>query len=376
MRKGSFFLALLAILITGVIQVTPAPAQDTPDYWPTDGWRTSTPEQQGMDSERLANMLTFVEEKEIDLHSIVIIRDGYIVTEVYFPGSDEQTKYHIYSCTKSVISALVGIAIDQGYLEGVDQPILDFFPDREIDHLDDVKQSMTIENFLTMSSGLDWPDPNFTLTGRMVSQSDWVGFVLDRPMAAEPGTTFVYNNGLPHVLSVILQQETGMSTAAFAQQVLFGPLGIRSDDYRWETDWHNTAIGGWGLWLKARDMAKFGYLYLHDGMWDGAQIIPTAWVAASTRGHIFTTSPLTYGYLWWIGPDYYAARGLEAQLIYVVPDQRMVVVFTAALRGTDEMIPDRLMEMYILPAAQSSEPLPANPDGNARLQAAVDAIQE
>ena len=142
MRKRSFFLALLAILITGAIQVAPAPAQDVPDYWPTDGWRTSTPEEQSMDSERLADMLTFVTEKEIDLHSIVIIRNGYIVTEVYFPGSDEQTKYHIYSCTKSVISALVGIAIDQGYLEGVDQPILEFFPDREIDRLDDAKQSI------------------------------------------------------------------------------------------------------------------------------------------------------------------------------------------------------------------------------------------
>jgi len=367
----------VVVLVAGAAVVSPAPAQDLSPYWPTDQWRTSTPEEQGIDSGQLAEMLATIREQELAIDSVLITRHGYIVAEVYLPPNDPDAVHQLFSCTKSVTSALIGIAIGEGDLEGVSQPVLDFYADRTIKNLDANKQALTLASLLTMSAGLDWPDENMSLTYQMATRRDWVQFVLDRPTVAPPGTIFVYNNGLPHILSAILEQVTGMRTVDFAQQKLFDPLGIAPEAYRWETDPLGITIGSWGLWMNSRDMAKFGYLFLNNGQWDGQQVVPADWVDLSTQSHIAVDDQgHGYGYLWWVYPEqgYYAAQGLAGQYIFVVPSAAMVAVFTSNLEGDSMGLPITLLDEYILPAAQPVEPLPANPEALARLNAEIEAL--
>lgn len=326
---------------------TPAPVA----YWPTSGWRASAPEEQGMDSQKLEAMLGDAKQKKLNLHSLLVIRGGYIVSETYFRSYDQNSQHEIYSCTKSFISTLVGIAIDKGYISGVNLPIVDSFPGRSFENMDARKQTMTLENLLTMTSGLAWDDVDTTI-GKLYRSGDWVKFVLDTPMTVPPGTKFNYCSGCSHVMSALLQQKTGMKTRDFAQQVLFEPLGISNAN--WSTDSTGIPIGGWGLQITARDMAKLGFLYLHNGNWDGQQIVSSGWVDAATQQHTGTDTDRGYGYQWWTYPSLhaYTALGRYGQTIFVIPDLDLIVVTTAMLDNHDEIF--RLVEDYIVPAAQKS----------------------
>ncbi|MFQ5796390.1 MAG: serine hydrolase domain-containing protein [Candidatus Bipolaricaulia bacterium] len=354
-----------------------------PDYWPTQGWRTSTPEAQGMDSARLAEMLAYIQEGQIDIDSVTVVRNGYIVTDAYFYPVRQNRLHILHSVSKSVTSTLVGIAIDQGYIEGVDQPVLGFFPERTVANLNDVKQAMTLEHLLTMTAGVDWPEWPHPYTSdeniliQMIRSRDWVQFVLDRPMTQEPGSQFNYNSGASFLLSAIIQETTGMSALGFARQHLFDPLGIS------RAIWPSGPQGitmGWGeLRITPHAMAKIGYLFLSEGRWDDEQIVSSEWVEASTTSHIDSPG---YGYQWWVNPSalaptagYYFAAGLYGQRIFVVPSLDMVVVFTSDLReGNDQdVIPFALLHSFIIPAAQSSTPLPENPDDVARLDLLTEA---
>jgi CubicO group peptidase (beta-lactamase class C family) len=328
---------------------------ETPAYSPAEEWRTSSPEEQGMDPALLAEMLDRIDEIDREIHSVTVIRNGYMVLDEYYPPSTPDTRHVIRSCTKSVISILIGIAIDEGYIEGIDQPVLSFFPDRVADNLDADKESMTLEDLLTMSSGFDCQDSylyNWYGLDQMNASDDWAQFVLDLPMRYEPGTHFEYCNGGSHLLSTIVQATTGMSTLDFARERLFGPLSITNLD--WETDPQGVAIGYSGILTTPHDMARIGWLYLNHGEWNGEQIVPADWVAESTRAHIFAgTLSDEYGYQWWVDANgYYMAQGYGGQFIYVVPDRNMVVVFTGELRDDDFFIPEGLLNDYIIPAAR------------------------
>jgi CubicO group peptidase (beta-lactamase class C family) len=176
--------------------------------------------------------------------------------------------------------------------------------------------------------------------------------MLDLPMYEQPGRQFRYCSGCSHLLSAIVQQRSGMNTRDFAQQALFDPLGI--SNVNWEDDRQGIPIGGWGLWLTPRDMAKFGYLYLHDGVWDGRQVVPMAWVKAAVQGHTETGTGIGYGYQWWTDParDAYIALGRDGQMIYVVPPLQLIVVTTAATEGHDAIF--ELIRQYIVPAVQTT----------------------
>jgi CubicO group peptidase (beta-lactamase class C family) len=332
---------------------TPGSGPTSGSYWPTEGWRTSTPEEQGMDSQKLALMLKAVKRQKLDLHSLLVIRHGYIVSETYYKSYNKNTKHTLYSCTKSFVSTLVGIAIDQGYIDSIELPVLGFFPDLTIQNRDERKEAMTIADLLTMRSGLDWPegDPVYQ---EMYRSRDWANFVLDKPMAEQPGSQFVYCSGCSHVLSTIVQQGTGQDALDFAEKTLLAPLGITGVD--WEMDAEGIPIGGWGLQLTPRDMAKLGYLYLHDGLWDGQQIVSVEWVRAATQKYTETDSTigLGYGYQWWTYPSYgaYAALGRDGQTIFVAPDLDLVVVTTAQVNGHDALF--ALIEEYVVPAVKTS----------------------
>jgi len=344
--------------------------------WPADSWPTSTPEEQGMDSTKLAARLYRVLDGGHPIDAITIIRNGTIVTDVTVHPFEPETKHIIHSCTKSIVSALIGIAIEEGHIRGVDQPVMEFFPERTIANLDEDKQAMTLEDLLTMSSGLDCKDSylyRWRGLNQMRQSDDWVQHVLDLPMIAEPGTRFEYCNGGSFLLSAIIQETTGQTALDYAREHLFGPLGIT------DVDWPANPQGiniGWGeLRMKPHDMARFGYLYLRNGRWQGQQIVPAGWTAASTRSYIDATLQDGYGYQWWVdGTGYYMALGYAGQFIFVIPDLDLVVVFVSDLEDADFYIPQILLSEYIVPAIGSSGALPENPEAVQLLESRIQAL--
>jgi CubicO group peptidase (beta-lactamase class C family) len=363
MKQTFLLFTILVLLLSGcaspAAQVPPTapPAQKTAGQpgepavgWPTRGWPVSTPEEQGMDPAQLEKMQAVIKEKNIPLHSLLIVRNGAIVSERYYGSYDEDSVHRMYSVTKSFTSTLVGIAVDQGKLEGVELRALDLLPGRTFENTDERKRNMTLENLLTMTSGLDFYEGDSTYN-RMYASEDWVQMVMDLPMHTEPGNDFLYCSGCSHVLSAIVQEAVGESTLKFAQKNLFEPLGMTN--LRWETDRKGIPIGGWGLNITPRDMAKLGYLYLHNGAWDGKQIVSESWVKAASTRHTDTDGNLGYGYQWWIYPTHnaYAALGRYGQTIFVAPDLNLIVVTTAQIESGHDPIFD-LIDHYILPSAE------------------------
>ena len=312
--------------------------------------------------------------------SLMIIRNGYVVAEAYWHPFAQNLIYEQMSASKSVISALVGIAIDKGYIESVDQKVLDFFPEITAQNLDDNKQAMTIRDLLTMSSGFncDITRTDTDPAGDLVLRPDATAIGLGWPMADAPGSSWRYCQINVYLLSAILTRTTRMSTLEFAQQNLFTPLGITDAD--WNISAEGVELGFAGLRLTTRDMAKFGYLFLNDGRWGDAQIVPADWVAASTQSAFAPPwSPFDgYGYLWWTydttSGHFFEAQGAYFQRIEVSTDEHLVVAVTA----TDNMysnsnIGSPSFMQSILRMIKSDESLPANPDGETRLQEAIDA---
>lgn len=319
----------------------------TRDYWPTDEWETSSPEEQMMDSEKLDNLLAHIEEEQLPIDSVLVIRHGYLVQEQYFQNYTRNKLHQVWSVTKSFTSALIGIAKEEGYLT-LDQKVLDFFPERNFSHIDPRKQAITIEHLLTMTSGLNWPGEGI-MGAFWIPSEDPVEFVLNRTMEHNPGEVFTYNSGATHILSAILQKVTGKTTLAYAQEKLFEPLGM--GNLTWEHDQLGIYFGGHGLALTPRDMARFGYLYLNNGTWEEEQqFVPRTWVNQSTNKYIQVDESTDYGYLWWLYPErgLYAAQGFMGQRIFVLPEYDLLIVFTGAL--FDATIYFELIDQYILSA--------------------------
>jgi CubicO group peptidase (beta-lactamase class C family) len=273
---------------------------------------------------------------------------------------------------------LIGIAIDKGYIAGVDQTILSFFPEKPAANTDTRKEGMTLEHLLTMTTGLYCRDSYlYRWDGLylMRSSPDWVQYMLDLPMVEEPGSYFEYCNGASFLLSAILQEATGLSAFEFAQEHLFNPLGI--SDVQWPSNPQGISIGYSDLELRPKDMAKIGYLFQNDGVWDGEQIVPSAWVRDSTRKYISATLQEGYGYQWWVDVSgIYMALGYGGQYIVVVPEENLVVVFVSDLAEEDFYIPDQFLHRYILPSIKSSEPLPEDPRATTLLRLYRLALQD
>ena len=352
--------------------------QITAAEWPTSRWQTSTPESQGMDSSVLKTMLETVQTQNYNIDSITVIRNGYLVLDASLFPYRQDSKHIIHSCTKSIVSILIGIAIDHGFIEGVQTPVLEFFPDRTASNLDPDKKSLTLENLLTMTSGLECRDSylyRWSGLNEMRGSDDWVQFMLDLPMEAAPGTKFEYCNGASFLLSAIITETTGMSSNEFAEINLFTPLGI--SDLSWPINPQGINIGWGELRMLPQDMAKIGYLYLNGGEWDGEQIVPTTWVEDSTRKHISATLEDGYGYQWWVdNSGMYLALGYAGQFIFVVPEKELIVVFTSDLSDSDFYTPQNLLNDYIIPAAVSTDPLPENPAAESALRQLIEDLSQ
>ena len=324
-NRSTKFLALLCILsvivpgcssspATVALPAVPTAAPGT--TWPTKGWRTSSPEDQGMDSQKLSELAAKIKERNMAIHSFLVIRNGYLVSETYFGNWKQDIVHETQSVGRTFTSVLIGIAIDKGYIAGVEQRILEFFPERTFANLDKQKEAMTLEDVLTMRSGLEalTGDPAYQA---MQNSPDWVKFLLDRPVVAPPGSLWNYCAGCSHLLSAILQKTTGMNPRDFAEEYLFKPLGISG--VRWMTDPTGIPYGAGGFGLTPRDMAKLGYLFLRNGQWDGQQIISSEWVKKATQRYAGVDEHFGYGYHWVTvtslgGHPGYAAMGGGGQL--------------------------------------------------------------
>ena len=361
MALRRFFLDYAVVLILAA----PSYAQE---YWPTHGWRFSTPEAQGLESGVLADALDFIHEKHIPIHSLLIERNGSIVLDAYFfPFSDNQL-HDLASVTKSVTATLVGIAIGEKKLSGVNEPVLPLFPAEASRNTDPRKAAMKIEDLLSMRSGLDCDFDQGELTLAQMQQSPhWIHFMLGLQMVSQPGNTFVYCSGGMHVLSGVVTKATGKSELDYARAELFSPLGIKT------TKWPADADGishGWGdLHLQPRDMAKLGYLWLHNGDWDGRQIVPADYLSAATAVHSRAPWNDQYGYGFWVYPNrtppIYEGNGRGGQRITVIPSKNMVVVFTGGGFEPGDV------GKFIGAAMKSGQPLPENRPAVARLKDSV-----
>ena len=341
-----------------------------------DGWAVASASSAGLSTERLQAMETAIRGGEYKkIGSVMIARHGKLVYEGYFDGSDATALRETRSATKSVTDILVGIAIDKGFLSGVDATILSFFPDKQpVQNPDARKAKITVEDFLTMSSLLECDDENNFSRGneeRMYIMEDWIQFTLDlpikgfapwvkKPKDSDYGRSFSYCTAGVSTLSGVLERATKTPVPEFAMKNLFAPLGIE------KVDWKYSALGlaqtGGGLGFLSRDLLKLGQLYLNGGVWNGGRIVSEAWVKSSTQPHVrVEDQPDTeYGYLWWLkkfksGQKSYAAfcmLGNGGNKVALFPALDLVVVLTSTnynTRGMHEQT-EKLLTDYILAA--------------------------
>lgn len=345
--------------------------------WPAAEWPHSEPEAQGMSSVKLGAMLKRIAIDNPGIRSITVVRHGTVIMDARISPFAPGDRHDIHSCTKSVLSALVGIAINDGDLPGLGTPVLDFFQGYEIAGIDGGKRALNLGHLMAMSAGLKTEDSylyGWQGLGRMRASHDWAQYILDLPMESEPGTRFEYSNCVSELIAIILQKATGQSAAAYASEHLFEPIGIV--DYAWEGSRPGDSWGYSGISLHPLDMARLGYLYLRGGEWNGVQVVPADWVKNSTAPQISAgTLAKSYGYQWWIDDDMFMMQGYGGQFVYVLPVPDLVVVFTGALPQERFFTPRRLLTDYIEAAVIADHALAANPAAAARLDSLVQVLE-
>jgi CubicO group peptidase (beta-lactamase class C family) len=325
-----------------------------------------------MDSRAVARLIDDIGSHKQD--SALIVRHGRIVVDAYFAPYVAGIRHDLRSVTKSFVSTMIGVLVQQGKLESVDRRVLDFFPDRTIANIDDRKKAITVQHLLDMASGIEWVEraykPDETIM-RMYASPDPTGFVLDQPMSDPPGDKFYYKGGDPYLLSALINKLTGQNALEFANKELFAPLGIT--DVRWAPiDKQGVVTGEAGMRVTPHDMAKLGYLYLRDGVWDGKRIIPSAWVERARTGSVATRFG-RYANLWWSVPDRdaYMALGRHGQFIVVLPKLDVVAVLTGVVPDGEKRYPYPALIDQITAAIRSDTPLPPDPEADAMLRASV-----
>ncbi|MCP4542198.1 MAG: serine hydrolase [Chloroflexi bacterium] len=387
-KKNMLLRALLFILLCTICLMSCAPAQ--PYRMPgqtDDGWQTASLDEVGIDQEKVGQAINRIHNGAYEnVHSILIVKDGKLAFEEYFDGhtfayNDDQhrgelvdfdmdTTHNLASVTKSFTSALVGIAIDRGFIQGVDEKIFAFFPDYA-NLNDERKDEITLEHLLTMTSGLEWNEMELAYSDinndliQLFRVSDPIEYILAKPIISEPSTEWYYNGGNTNLLGKVIREATGQRMDDFAAEYLFAPLGIT--DYEWDHINLDMIHASGNLKLRPRDMAKFGYLFLSGGVWNGEQIISQEWVETSTKEHISTPWGDGYGYQWWLKTYHYGsalvdsfyAVGWGGQRIIVFPSLDMVLVFTGGNYVDQEPV-DEIITRYILPAVRSSSSFPSN----------------
>lgn len=351
--KISYLLIICSLLGLGLLAGCSKtyPTVKSPDYWPREEWLYDDPGNRNIDSSALEAATMRLPEELPALDSLIVIRDGYVVHESYYNGYDETTIHDVRSVTKSWTSALIGMAQANGELTELDTPLSELLPDYFAHGQHEDKQEITLADLLAMRSGIDFDDEKL-YAGEYggfdeLLERNLTDFAMSFPMAYEPGAAWNYSTLDSQLISAVFEQAMGQSLEAFATAELFQPLGIK--DHVWQADSLGTSIGGGGLYLAPRDMAKLGFLYLHQGQWEGKQIVPSDWVELSLTPQdteaIYVPSgqsevPEWYGYHWWTwkgdwfyGYRAFVANGFGGQRIYVFPGLNLIIVTTANLDG-------------------------------------------
>lgn len=303
-----------------------------------------------------------------DVHSVLLYQHGKLVLEEYFYGYSAQRPHQLRSATKSIVSALAGIAIDRGALSGVNEKVLPQMRYSSYDNPDLRKALMTLGDFLAMSSGLDCNDHSSTSPGRETvidDKPDWVKATLDLPMINAPGTQAYYCSGGVSVAGRLIENAVHMPLPEFARTSLFEPLGIAPADWKWNYDLTNADKEYSQIYLRPRDMLKLGILFADGGRWQGRQIISESWVHASLAEHSHVDN-VSYGYFWWrpwlnvetpAGAqhiDLMAAQGNGGQKIYLAPQYDLVAVFTCGGYNAESTPPNTIMAKIILPTLMNA----------------------
>ncbi len=301
-----------------------------------------------MDQIKMEDLEQKINSQYANTTGIVIIKDGIVSYEKYFKGCTAESRVHVYSVTKSVISILLGIALDKGYIKNIEEKVLDYFPEYKVKRGEKKIQNITLRDMLTMTAPYKYR--LFAPYIKYFTSSDWVKFSLDLLGGRGKVGTFRYAPLIgPDILSGILVRATGQSVLEFAAENLFEPLGIKvennllfeskeeqmafnqsTDTSGWAVDPTGIHAAGWGLTLTPMDMAKIGQLYLNGGMWEGKRIVSSKWVEDSTIEHSrWKKENLPYGYLWWVNEDGYAAMGDGGNIIYVNTKKKLVISIAA-----------------------------------------------
>jgi CubicO group peptidase (beta-lactamase class C family) len=340
----------------------PPSASTTPENT-GDGWMVSTAAAEDIDATALTSAFNRIREGEYPrVDSMVVARHGRLVAEGYFNGFGRDSLHDLRSTGKSFTSALVGIAVEQGLL-GVDDLVSGHIPNFDgYANMSDRKRAITIRHLLNMSSGLacdDWVPSSPGQEEKMYARQDWIGFVLDLPAVFIPGSVPQYCTGGVVLLGHIVSLRSGMELDAYAQTYLFDPLGIRESTWRRSPD--GRATGGGGLRLKPRDAAKLGQLYLAGGVWNGAQVVPAAWVAESAL-RVNRLGSDGYGFLWWKRSfphptqgtvESFFTSGNGGNYVFVIPALDLVVTFTASNYNSRESdLPFEILTRHVLPAVR------------------------
>ncbi len=386
MKILGLFVALWLLLISLGCHASKKNAIPIPDAV-GDGWEVASLESVGMDEGKCIDLLDRLERiGDHRIHAILVVRDEKLVFERYFPGRkfnlgqytggtgyDRNDLHVLCSATKSVTSALLGIAMDMGYISSLEQSVYHLFPEyAEFVTEAPAKANMTIQHLLTMTSGLTYDDESLPYTdrnndmNRFFTSSDPLGFLLEKPLFAEPGTVFDYDNCNTNILGEIIRKATNRRVDAFAKEFLFDPLGV--DETEWQTVQGDVLLCSGDLHLKPRDMAKFGLLFLNRGEWKGRRIVSAAWCDVATAAFLNPNDhnrefPWAdgYGYQWWrktytVNSRHYPsffAYGWGGQCIIVIPDLDMVIVTTAGNWYDPEIIsPFSIVSDYIIPAVK------------------------
>jgi CubicO group peptidase (beta-lactamase class C family) len=383
-------LAFFAFAVTSIVlsdcAKSEAPANNVRPYQYTvpekinDGWETASLSSENLDANLIKDLFERISDNTYkNITSVLIVRNGKLVVEEYFPRQEvfgdrrsralkRVSPQQLYSATKSVTSILIGVAIERHLIRGVDEKISSFFPEYADIFADSNKDAIRLKDFLSMKAGLSWDEWTYPYADtrndalKALLSPDPIRYVLERPLVAAPGAQFAYDTDISLTLGRIIQKVSGMPVDKFAEKYLFEPLGI--SDYYWAKLPDDIVETGGGLFLRPRDMAKIGFLFLNGGRWKGKQIISKEWVKESTRNYVDAgqipawVQANGYGYQWWLGPfkvgnrvvESYGARGRAGQFILVFPEQQIVAVFTGLNDNILMNQPLDMLQRYILPA--------------------------
>ena len=333
------------------------------------GLPRSSPEAQGVSSAAVLDFVETADRSVNSMHSFMLVRHGHVIAEAWWKPEAADKPHVLWSLSKSFTSTAVGLAVAEGKLS-IDDPVLKFFPDDAPAEISANLKAMRVRDLLTMSTG-------HQVEVNLRDQSNWIKAFLAHPVPHKPGTHFQYNTPATFMLSAIVQKVTGQTVLAYLTPRLFEPLGI--DPPKWDTNPQGISLGGYGLYLKTEDIAKFGQLYLQKGQWQGQQLIPAEWIEQATFKQVSNGSDPTkdwdqgYGFQFWrCRHDAYRGDGKDGQFCIVMPELDAVVAITANtgdLQAELNLVWDKLLP------GMSDKPLPEDPAAVAKLKAAIENLE-